>query len=185
MPGPQSGAPAADPNGRQGRQNVVLAIVALLAVLAATGWLLLRPATTATSAQGGSGSADKPARLTQVQAFRTAGDGICTSMNAATQALGAFPKGAAAQVSFVHKEVAYQARAVKELKALHVPAAAAPAMSKVYAQEAALATIGAKLIKALKGGNHAAASDLEGKINARATSLSAAYDAAGLPLCGS
>jgi hypothetical protein len=160
----------------------VLGALMMVVVLWA-GWVMLKPSASTPRATAGV-AVGKPA-VSPMTRFATSGAAVCAGLNTQVKALGAYPKGAKAQAVWLRKDLAYQAAAIKAIKALHPPAIAAAKLRTLYAQEAAMNKVGLLAVKDLRTGHPKAAAAQLAKVNARSTKVSAAYVSAGLPTCGS
>lgn len=175
--------PGDAPSGRKlTTLHKVLGAVMVVVILGA-GWVMLKPG--ASSPKATSGVAVGKPVATPMTRFATAGAAVCAGLNTQVKTLGAYPKGAKAQAAWLRKDLAFQAAAIKRIKALHAPVIAAAKLKKLYAQEAAMNKLGLLAVKDLKAGHTKAAGPLLTKVNARSNAVSAAYVSAGLPTCGS
>jgi hypothetical protein len=181
--------PDTDVSGRRlSPLQMILGAVLILAVIGAA-WLMLKPsAAPSAGTTPTAGVVANPTHLVKqdpVAAFSQSGSAACATMNDGIAALGDFPSGTQAQATFLQKRLALQAQALASLKKLQAPTVLAAQLQRVFALEVAMETLEAKAVKALNAGDGTTADPLLAKINASTNPLSAAYQAAGLPTCGS
>jgi hypothetical protein len=174
----------------------ILPIPALLAIALTAGCGSssgAKPTALVTTAPVATTAASAPAPVTAPRAaisakkaaFLKAGNKICTTMNAKTDALGSFPAKGAAQSAFLLKTVAVDEHALKQLRALKTPAGDAAKVKALYAEIAKLDTLAKSAAKDLKAGNSAAGNALITKAAGVGDKANADYIAYGLTVCGS